>query len=487
MRPAPALPRAKKPTIIGKIIIGSRAGGGAQRKAFPLAQPSFVPVARSGAGRRGGSLPSLSIGKEAAETEKPRPLDLRRTRRKARLPEFRLCAARCAQRRHAVVTTRSPTFDSLKRLHSARQSAIGLSLIWDSLMTASYWTERRRLLRLVASPCAGRRTSSPIASPAQGGALPRRFAAHRRGLRLFAEYPEIERPSGHLQMLRDLVSAEAEAADVLVVRLAAGRTRVLPMIVRRPADLLEGILREAAFDETTLEPPLALGAYRMGRFETAPLQCLRPRRRLLGKICRSTAPEQFRSRQIRIFRRQQCRLRSFKAGAYTLRLEDTASIWATGYDFPAVREKRVLKEAFEVAPHPGIPGVVLQHAAGQVRGCAGCARRSVSPSIRRTSKNLMFDAYKRVTSTSKTPTSPPPARPRPRSWRCSNPYRASLSEQGVRTREAAAGQRRLRPGSCAAAQGQRAADPAGCVAQEQCAASGGRRAAGVQSFSTAPA
>ncbi len=50
---------------------------------------------------------------------------------------------------------------------------------------------------------------------------------------------------------------------------------------------------------------------------------------------------------------------AFKAGLYDYRLEGDASRWATGYDFPALREGRVIRETLPIRSPKGMSGFVF--------------------------------------------------------------------------------------------------------------------------------
>jgi microcin C transport system substrate-binding protein len=89
---------------------------------------------------------------------------------------------------------------------------------------------------------------------------------------------------------------------------------------------------------------------------------------------------------------------AFKAGAFTEREENIARVWATGYDFPAFKDGRVKRA---ITPNNNIPNI---------QGWMFNTRRKVfkDPRVREaigyafdyewTSRNLMYDAYKRISS-----------------------------------------------------------------------------------------
>ncbi len=82
---------------------------------------------------------------------------------------------------------------------------------------------------------------------------------------------------------------------------------------------------------------------------TRPLDYLRARQGLLGQGPQCEyRPRQFRRAQAEYFRDLTVALEAFKADQVDWRSENSAKNWATAYDFPAVRDKRVLLEEFPV-------------------------------------------------------------------------------------------------------------------------------------------
>ena len=77
--------------------------------------------------------------------------------------------------------------------------------------------------------------------------------------------------------------------------------------------------------------------------------------------------------EIRIdyFRDATAMFEAFKAGLYDFRVEDDATRWLTGYDFPAARDGRIVKHAFSVGLPKGIFRLRLQYAASDFRRPAG--------------------------------------------------------------------------------------------------------------------
>jgi len=100
--------------------------------------------------------------------------------------------------------------------------------------------------------------------------------------------------------------------------------------------------------KSTLEPPLGSGAYKIktvvpGRtisFERVP--------DYWGKdLPVNVGSNNFEEIRYEYFRDETVELEAFKADQIDWRSESTARVWATGYDFPAVKDKRVKLETYE--------------------------------------------------------------------------------------------------------------------------------------------
>jgi microcin C transport system substrate-binding protein len=101
--------------------------------------------------------------------------------------------------------------------------------------------------------------------------------------------------------------------------------------------------------ETTLEPPLGSGPYRIDKFE--PGQSLVYQRvpdYWGGNLNVRIGQNNFDTLKFDYFRDTTAMFEAFTAGDLDWRVENTAKRWASGYDFPAVRDQRVILEEFPI-------------------------------------------------------------------------------------------------------------------------------------------
>ena len=103
-----------------------------------------------------------------------------------------------------------------------------------------------------------------------------------------------------------------------------------------------------------------------------------------GKDCRAsrdgTISTSFASS---IIRDANVLLEAFKGDQYDFRIENSAKNWATGYDFPAAKEGRVVLEEFAERASGPMQAFVFNLRRAEVPGPAGSPRVQPRPSISR--------------------------------------------------------------------------------------------------------
>ena len=177
------------------------------------------------------------------------------------------------------------------------------------------------------------------------------------------------------QQLRDFVGAEAVDDATVVVRFAPKRARDVPLFVAQLPIFSRAYYAGRPFDESTLDVPLGSGAYKVGRFEAGRfIEYERVKDWWGADLPVCARPEQFRHRALRISTASaNVAFEGFTAKSYLFREEFTSRIWATRYDFPAIRDGRVKRDDHPRRHALGRAGLVHQHAtreASRIRGCA---------------------------------------------------------------------------------------------------------------------
>jgi microcin C transport system substrate-binding protein len=100
---------------------------------------------------------------------------------------------------------------------------------------------------------------------------------------------------------------------------------------------------------TTLDPPMGSGPYRVKDFTPARNISYERVKDYWGKDLNvNVGSNNFDQLQYIYFRDTTVALEAFKADTFDWRLENSAKNWATAYDFPAITDKRVVKEEFPI-------------------------------------------------------------------------------------------------------------------------------------------
>jgi microcin C transport system substrate-binding protein len=147
------------------------------------------------------------------------------------------------------------------------------------------------------------------------------------------------------QLLRDLAGAEAPDDATVVVRFAPNRARDVPLFAASLPIFSRDYYSKRRFDETTLEVPLGSGPYKVGRFEAGRhIEYERVKDWWGADLPVTRGQHNFDILRYEYYRDREVAFEGFTAKSYLFREEFTSRIWATRYDFPAIREGRVKRD-----------------------------------------------------------------------------------------------------------------------------------------------
>ncbi|MDN5926873.1 MAG: extracellular solute-binding protein [Hyphomicrobiales bacterium] len=114
------------------------------------------------------------------------------------------------------------------------------------------------------------------------------------------------------------------------------------------------------FDGSQLNPPLGSGPYKVGRFGAG--QYIEYARRddyWARDLPVNRGLHHFDIIRIEFYRERQAGFEAFKKGRIVYREEFTSKTWATEYDFPAIREGKVVKRTFPAEQQPSLQAWAL--------------------------------------------------------------------------------------------------------------------------------
>jgi microcin C transport system substrate-binding protein len=153
----------------------------------------------------------------------------------------------------------------------------------------------------------------------------------------------------------DILEAKAESPRRVVFRFRDGNNHELPMIIGEMAVMPKHWWQGRDFARPMLDIPLGSGPYRLERFEAGRSLVYRRVPEYWGaNLGTRKGTSNFDTVRYEYFRDNTVAFEAFKAGQVDLRQENIAKEWATGYDFPAVRQGLVKKEAI---PHQNPVGM----------------------------------------------------------------------------------------------------------------------------------
>jgi len=142
--------------------------------------------------------------------------------------------------------------------------------------------------------------------------------------------------------------AKAEAVGEQAVRfdLSGSNDRELPLILGLMPVLAKHAVKPDTFEETSFQAPLGTGPYVVGAVDPGKSVVLKRNPNYWGRdLPINRGLWNFDEVRFDYYREANSHLEAFKRGLYDLRNEHDPGRWQTGYDFAAVRDGRVLKEA----------------------------------------------------------------------------------------------------------------------------------------------
>ncbi|HZN28415.1 MAG TPA: extracellular solute-binding protein [Xanthobacteraceae bacterium] len=140
---------------------------------------------------------------------------------------------------------------------------------------------------------------------------------------------------------------KAEAVGERAVRfdLAGSNDRELPLILGLMPVLAKHAIRPETFEETSFEAPLGSGPYVVSAVDPGKSVTFKRNPDYWGRdLAISRGFWNFDEIRFDYYRDANSHLEAFKRGLYDFRNEHDPTRWQTGYDFPALRDGRVLKE-----------------------------------------------------------------------------------------------------------------------------------------------
>jgi microcin C transport system substrate-binding protein len=157
--------------------------------------------------------------------------------------------------------------------------------------------------------------------------------------------------------------------------------------------------RKRDISATTLEPTLGSGPYRIKEFVAGRSVVLERVKDYWGrKLPVRIGESNFDELRFEFFRDNTVALEAFKADQADWIAENSAKQWATAYDFPAVNEKRVVREEFPINDTGRMQGFVLNLRRDQFKDARLRRAFNYAYDFEEMNKQLFYGQYKRINS-----------------------------------------------------------------------------------------
>jgi microcin C transport system substrate-binding protein len=201
------------------------------------------------------------------------------------------------------------------------------------------------------------------------------------------------------QLMRDMTGAEAADDATLVVRFAPKRGRDVPLFVAQLPIFSRAYYASKSFEETTLEVPLGSGAYKVGRFEAGRyIEYERVKDWWGADLPVARGMNNFDIVRFEFYRDRDVAFEGFTGKSYLFREEFTSRVWATRYDFPAIRDGRVKREELPDDTPSGAQGWFINTRRDKFNDPRLREALIYAFDFEWTNKNIMYGAYKRTVS-----------------------------------------------------------------------------------------
>ncbi len=202
---------------------------------------------------------------------------------------------------------------------------------------------------------------------------------------------------------KDIVKAEVTGDREVTFTFAVKGNRELPLITGQLPILpkhwwtgKDANGKQRDIKETTLEIPLGSGAYKIAEVKSGASILLKRVEDYWGKeLPVNMGQDNFDDIEYIFFLDANVQLEAFKGDQYDYRLESSAKNWATGYDFPAVRDGRCIKEEITLKQVEGMQSFAFNTRRGKFQDARVRLALNYAFDFEWSNANLFYGQYKR--------------------------------------------------------------------------------------------
>jgi microcin C transport system substrate-binding protein len=233
-----------------------------------------------------------------------------------------------------------------------------------------------------------------------------------------------------LVQLRDLVKAEALDDATVAVMFAPNRARDVPLYVASLPIFSKAYYATRPFDESTTDAPLGSGPYKLGRYEInryVEYDRVKDWWAADLPVCRGNF--NFDTVRYEFYRDRDVAFEGFSGRSYLYREEFTARIWATRYDFPAVKDGRVKRETLPDDTPSGGQGWFFNTRRDKLKDPRVREAVNYAFDFEWTNKTVMYGAYARTVSLFQNSDMVATGLPSPEELKLLEPFRGQVPDE----------------------------------------------------------
>lgn len=199
--------------------------------------------------------------------------------------------------------------------------------------------------------------------------------------------------------IRDVEGCEVVGPHEVRYRFKGERTRDLPTTVAGLPVFSKAYYSKVDFSKSTLEPPLGSGPYMVKSFKPGEYVTYGRRDDYWAKdLPVNRGRYNFDELRFDYFRERIAAFEALKSGNIDLREEFTSREWATAYDFPALKDGRVVRTEIPDDTPSGAQGFFLNLRRDKFKDPRVREAMNLAFDFEWTNKNLFFDLYTRTAS-----------------------------------------------------------------------------------------
>ena len=231
-------------------------------------------------------------------------------------------------------------------------------------------------------------------------------------------------------MLREMEGVDAVDDRTVVLRFSARVARDAPLFAATLPIFSKAYYANRAFDETTLDPPLGSGPYKIGKFEQGRyIEFERVKDWWGVNLPVVRGLHNFDVVRYEYYRDRDTAFEGFSGRSYAFREEFTSRVWATRYEFPAIKDGRVKRETIPDERPSGAQGWMINTRRDKFKDARVREALAYAFDYEWANKNLMFGAYARTQSFFQNSDMMAKGKPSPQELKLLEPYRGKVPDE----------------------------------------------------------